>query len=38
LFLLHPLLDKLKDPAVELLTTVYGFLEETAQAIMAKLF
>jgi len=38
LFLLHPLLDKLKEPAVELLNTVYGFLEEIAQGIMTKLF
>jgi len=38
LFLLQPLLDRLKEPAVELLNTVYQFLEELAQGIMNKLF
>jgi len=38
LFLLQPLLDRLKEPAIELLNTVYQFLEELAQGIMTKLF
>jgi len=38
LFLLQPLLDRLKEPAIELLNTVYQFLEEIAQGIMTKLF
>jgi GTP-binding protein EngB required for normal cell division len=38
LFLLQPLLDRLKEPAIELMNTVYQFLEELAQGIMTKLF
>jgi len=36
LYLLQPLLEKLKEPAIELLNTVYGFLEETATVILNK--
>jgi len=38
LFLLQPQLDRLKEPAVELTTYVYGFLEELAISIINKLF
>ena len=35
---LQPLLENLKEPAIELLNTVYGFLEEIAMDILNKLF
>ena len=38
LYLLQPLLENLKEPAIELLNTVYGFLEEIAMDILNKLF
>jgi hypothetical protein len=38
LFLLAPQLERLKEPAVELITYVYGFLEELAITILNKLF
>jgi GTP-binding protein EngB required for normal cell division len=38
LYLLQPQLEKLKEPAMELITYVYGFLEELALGIMNKLY
>jgi len=38
LYLLQPQLERLKDPALELITFVYGFLEELALNILNKLF
>jgi len=38
LFLLQPQLDRLKEPAVELISYVYGFLEELAVNILNRLF
>lgn len=38
LYLLQPQLEKLKEPATELITYIYGFLEELAVMIINKLF
>lgn len=38
LYLLQPQLDKLKEPALELLTFTYGYLEELATNIVNKLY
>ena len=38
LYLLQPQLEKLKEPAMELITFVYGYLEELALTILNKLF
>ena len=38
LYLLQPQLERLKEPAVELITYVYSFLEELAISILNKLF
>lgn len=38
LYLLQPQLDKLKEPATGLISFVYGYMEELAVSILAKLF
>ena len=38
LYLLQPQLDRLKEPALELITFVYGYLEELALSILNRLF
>jgi len=38
LYLLQPQLDKLKEPAMGLISFVYGYMEELAVSILAKLF